>query len=58
MPERPNLVFLMPDQLRADFPSCYGASFIHTPNIDQLADQGVIYGRAYSPHPIYRTVYT
>ena len=28
---RPNLLFIMPDQLRPDFLSCYGASFIHTP---------------------------
>jgi arylsulfatase A-like enzyme len=49
---RPNIVFIMPDQLRADFLSCYGASFIDTPYIDSLADQGVIYQRAYSPHPV------
>jgi hypothetical protein len=52
MPNRPDIVFLMPDQLRADLLSCYGAGFIHTPNIDRLADQGVIYERAYSPHPV------
>ena len=28
---RPNLLFIMPDQLRPDFLSCYGASFIDTP---------------------------
>jgi len=49
---RPNIVFIMPDQLRADFLSCYGAEFIHTPHIDSLAENGVIYDRAYSPHPV------
>ena len=29
--KQPNLLFIMPDQLRADFLSCYGATFIHTP---------------------------
>jgi arylsulfatase A-like enzyme len=52
MAERPNIVFIMPDQLRADFLSCYGAEFIHTPHIDGLAENGVIYSRAYSPHPV------
>ena len=52
MSQSPNLVFIMPDQLRADFLSCYGADFIETPHIDSLADQGVRYARAYSPSPI------
>jgi arylsulfatase A-like enzyme len=51
MPQ-PNLIFLMPDQLRADYLSCYGAPFIHTPNIDRLAQDGVIFQNAYSPSPI------
>jgi arylsulfatase A-like enzyme len=52
MAERPNILFIMPDQLRADFLSCYGAPFIDTPHIDGLAERGVLYGRAYSPHPV------
>lgn len=52
MPGQPNLVFLLPDQLRYDFLSCYGASFIETPNIDSLAAEGVRYQRAYSAHPV------
>jgi len=49
---RPNIVFIMPDQLRADFLSCYGAPFINTPHIDGLAQQGVLFERAYSEHPV------
>lgn len=49
---KPNIVFIMPDQLRHDFLSCYGASFIDTPNIDSLADHGVRYDQCYSEHPI------
>jgi arylsulfatase A-like enzyme len=52
MAPRPNIVFIMPDQLRADFLSCYGADFVDTPHIDSLARPGVIYQRAYSPHPV------
>ncbi len=47
-----NVLFLFPDQLRADFLSCYGASFIDTPGIDRLAERGVRYANAYSPHPL------
>ncbi len=40
---QPNIIFIMPDQLRADFLSCYGAPFIRTPHIDSIAAQGVRY---------------
>jgi len=52
MPNRPNLLFLMPDQLRPDFLSCYGADFIETPHIDSLAERGIRFEKAYSTHPI------
>jgi arylsulfatase A-like enzyme len=52
MARQPNLLFLMPDQLRWDFLSCYGADFIKTPNIDRIANEGVRYSRAYSTSPI------
>ena len=52
MSSLPNIVFLMPDQLRSDFLSCYGANFISTPNIDSLAAEGIRYERAYSASPV------
>lgn len=52
MSNRPNLLFLMPDQLRPDFLSCYGADFIETPHIDSLAARGIRFEKAYSTHPI------
>jgi arylsulfatase len=52
MPNRPNLLFIMPDQMRYDFLSCYGAPHIATPNIDRIAAEGVRYDRAYSQHPV------
>ncbi|MEZ4861741.1 MAG: sulfatase-like hydrolase/transferase [Caldilineaceae bacterium] len=52
MSSPPNILFLMPDQLRADFLSCYGATFLETPNIDRIANGGVRYSRAYSTSPI------
>ena len=49
---RPNILFLMPDQLRHNFLSCYGADFISTPHIDRLAREGTLYRRAYSTSPV------
>lgn len=52
MARQPNIIFLMPDQLRWDFLSCYGADFLDTPNIDRIANEGVRYERAYSTSPV------
>ena len=52
MSARPNIVFILPDQLRHDFLSCYGADFITTPNIDRIAAEGTRYDKAYSQHPV------
>ncbi len=52
MERRPNILFLFPDQLRADFVGCYGAGFARTPAIDALAAEGVLYERALSMHPV------
>ena len=44
--ERPNIIFIMVDDLGRDWVSCYGAKH-QTPNIDRLADQGVRYETAW-----------
>ncbi|MFI3172856.1 MAG: sulfatase-like hydrolase/transferase [Eubacteriales bacterium] len=48
---RKNILFILPDQLRADFCGCNGADFIKTPHIDKLAEEGVRYSQAISPSP-------
>lgn len=52
MTQKPNILFLLPDQLRHDFLGCYGADFLRTPAIDKLADRGTRYETAISPSPI------
>lgn len=42
-----NVLFIMCDQLRADYLSCYGHPVLQTPNIDRLASRGVRFTRAY-----------
>jgi arylsulfatase A-like enzyme len=47
-----NILFILPDQMRADFLGCYGADFAVTPNIDQLAKEGVKFNQCISPSPL------
>ncbi|MBT5816280.1 MAG: sulfatase [Opitutales bacterium] len=44
----PNVVVVFVDDLGWKDLGCYGSSFYETPNIDQLAGQGVVFNRAYS----------
>jgi arylsulfatase A-like enzyme len=47
-----NILFIMFDQLRWDYLSCYGHPHLHTPNIDRLAAKGVRFDRAYIQSPL------
>lgn len=46
-----NILFIMCDQLRADYLSCYGHRTLSTPHIDSLAQRGVRFDRAYCQSP-------
>lgn len=46
--ERPNIVYIMADDLGYGDLSCYGAKLISTPNIDKLAEQGRSFTDAHS----------
>ena len=52
MSQKKNILFIMSDQLRWDYLSCYGHPHLHTPNIDKLAEQGVRFDRAYCQAPL------
>lgn len=43
--KRPNILFIMSDQLNADALSCYGGP-VHTPNIDRIAANGIRFNQA------------
>jgi arylsulfatase A-like enzyme len=47
-----NFLFIMCDQLRADYLSCNGHPSLHTPHIDALAARGVNFTRAYCQSPV------
>lgn len=44
--DKPNIVFIAIDDLRNEL-ACYGVDKIKTPNIDKLAEQGLIFDNAY-----------
>jgi arylsulfatase A-like enzyme len=52
MPQARNVLFIMCDQLRFDYLSCYGAKHMHTPNIDRLAKMGTRFDRAFTAAPV------
>jgi arylsulfatase A-like enzyme len=45
---RPNVIFIMADDLGYADPGCYGGKVIATPNIDQLAAEGVKFSQCYA----------
>lgn len=51
--KHPNVLIIMTDQQYADAMSCViGEQYLHTPNMDQLAESGIRFTRAYSPDPL------
>ncbi|MBR9829925.1 MAG: alkaline phosphatase family protein [Oceanospirillales bacterium] len=52
MATQPNILFIMADQLRADYLGCNGHPTIKTPTIDALAAKGVNFTKAYTQAPV------
>lgn len=49
---KPNILYIMCDQLRADVIGALGNSRISTPNIDRLVKRGIAFTNAYSSCPV------
>ncbi len=43
-----NFIFINSDTLRRDHLGCYGNDWIHTPNLDKLAQESVVFDQAYT----------
>lgn len=49
--DKPNVLLIISDDLNT-YVGCYGHSLAMTPNIDRLADRGVLFERAYCQFPV------
>jgi arylsulfatase A-like enzyme len=52
MADLPNLLVIMTDQQKATASHLYGNPCYETPSLGRLADQGVLYEQAITPHPL------
>lgn len=52
MSDRPNILWLMTDEQRADSLSYTGTPWAHTPNLDRVALAGTRFTSAYTPSPV------
>ncbi|WP_373513831.1 sulfatase-like hydrolase/transferase, partial [Persicitalea sp.] len=50
--KKPNIIFIMADDLGYKDLSCYGNPFNSTPNLDALAEQGMKFSQSYVASPI------
>ena len=50
--KKPNIVFILADDLGYGELGCYGQELIHTPNVDKLAAEGMRFTNFYSGSPV------
>ncbi len=50
--DRPNILFILTDQQRFDTCGCYGQKLDVTPNLDQLAKEGICFKHAFTNQPV------
>ena len=49
---KPNIIYIMCDDMGYGDLGCYGQPFIHTPNIDKMAAEGMRFTQAYAGSPV------
>ncbi|MEE2657719.1 MAG: choline-sulfatase [Candidatus Latescibacterota bacterium] len=52
MARRPNILFIVSDQMVAELTGVYGHPVVQTPNLNRLAEGGVRFDSAYTPFPL------
>ena len=52
MPQRPNILFVMADQMAPGFLPIHGHPLVKAPNIERLAERGVVFESAYCASPL------
>ena len=48
MKKKKNVLFITADQWRGDFLGCLGHPFLNTPNLDEIAREGVIFRKHFA----------
>src|SRR4051812_42066415 len=49
---RPSVLLILPDQWRGQDLGCMGNAEVHTPNLDRLASQGLLFRNAFANTPV------
>ncbi len=49
-PQRPNILFAILDDATYSHFGAYGCDWVSTPNVDRIADEGILFLRAYTPN--------
>ncbi len=52
MMDKPNVIVITTDQQRYDSLGLHGSSFMHTPAMDRIGNEGVSFSRAYCPNTV------
>ncbi|MDR0698917.1 MAG: sulfatase-like hydrolase/transferase, partial [Tannerella sp.] len=50
--EKPNIIIILTDDMGFGDVGVYGGKFVPTPNIDRMADEGIMFMQYYSAAPI------
>jgi len=50
--KRPNIIFILGDNHNYRTMGCAGHPFIHTPGMDQIAQEGILFENTFSPTPL------
>jgi len=49
---KPNLLFILTDQQRADSMACYGNTYLDVPNLNRLSEESFVFENAYVSQPV------
>ena len=49
--DKPNIIYILGDDHRADYLGCMGHPIVRTPNLDKLAQEGILFDHAYCTSP-------
>lgn len=49
---KPNVIVIMTDQQKSNSMQLYGEQGIETPSLGKMAEEGILYNNAFTPHPL------